>query len=494
MEYCILLFASLTSITSTQNVGEDPLIADSPVVHQNEKREGILSIVDNVYQETYRPQFHFSARENWLNDPNGLVFYDGEYHMFFQHNPTGIDWGNMTWGHAISPDMLHWTQLPNAIEPDELGTIFSGSAVVDWKNTSGFQTGNEKVLVAFYTSAGDFAPEPKPFTQSIAHSNDRGRTWTKYEGNPVIGHIEGQNRDPKVIWHEPTGKWVMALYLDGNKYALLGSKNLKEWESLCEIEMPGVSECPDLFELPVDGSTDYWKWVFWGGNGNYVIGSFDGTTFTKETEPFRSEWGRNAYAGQTWSDVPAEDGRKLQILWMRGDPFPGMPFNQQMSFPCEVTLRTFPEGIRLCRQPVREIEEIRGRHQGWEGIPLVPGENPLGAVSGELFDIAVTIGVGSAKRVGLAVRGVEISFNSNSGELRCLDHSAPLGIVDDKIDLRVLVDRTAVEIFAGGGKVVMSFALPLVPDNQSLSVFAEGGEAVLDRLDLWQLRSVWAPL
>ena len=345
--YCTLLLATLASITLAQNVLEDPLLTDSQGVHQDEKREGIGSAVDNLYQETYRPQFHFSAKENWLNDPNGLVYYKDEYHLFFQHNPTGIDWGNMTWGHAVSTDLLHWKQLPNAIEPDDLGTIFSGSAVVDWNNTSGFQTGTEKVLVAFYTSAGDYAAEKKAFTQSIAYSNDRGRTWTKYEGNPVIGHIEGHNRDPKVIWHEPTQRWVMALYLDGNKFALLGSTNLKEWAPLCEIEMPGVTECPDLFELPVDGNPENMKWVFWGGNGNYVIGSFDGTNFTKETEPLQSEWGRNGYAGQTWSDIPGGRREKAPNPVDEERPFPGdavQPANvvPVRSYPPELSGRNPP--------------------------------------------------------------------------------------------------------------------------------------------------------
>ena len=163
-------------------------------------------MIQTAYKETYRPQYHFTPKTNWTNDPNGLIYYKGEYHLFFQHNPTGINWGNMTWGHAVSPDLVHWKQLPHAIHPDELGTIFSGSGVVDWNNTGGFQTGDEAVLVAFYTSAGNHAPEKVPFTQSIAYSNDRGRSWTKYEGNPVIEHIVASNRDPKVIWHEPTKK------------------------------------------------------------------------------------------------------------------------------------------------------------------------------------------------------------------------------------------------------------------------------------------------
>ena len=269
------------------------------------------------YQEQYRPQFHFSPMKNWTNDPNGLVFYKGEYHLFFQHNPTGINWGNMTWGHAVSPDLVHWTQLEHAIHPDKLGTIFSGSAVVDWDNTAGFQTGDEKVIVCIYTSAGN------PFTQSIAYSNDRGRTWTKYEKNPVLKHIVGGNRDPKVFWHAPTKKWVMALFLDGGKYALFGSPNLKEWTKLSDVPPSGADECPDMFELPVDGDAKNTRWVFWGGNSNYLIGKFDGTTFTKEAGPFRFEHGNNYYAAQSYSDIPKEDGRRIQIAWMHGGRYPG---------------------------------------------------------------------------------------------------------------------------------------------------------------------------
>ncbi len=211
--------------------------------------------VSNLYNEKYRPQFHFTPRINWTNDPNGLVYYKGEYHLFFQHNPVGINWGNMTWGHAVSKDLMHWEQLDHAIEPDDLGTIFSGSAVVDWNNTSGFQMGKENVLVAFYTSAGEHAPVKVPFTQSIAYSNDRGRTWIKYEKNPVIGHIRAKNRDPKVVWYEPTKEWIMALYLDGNDFILLTSKNLKEWTKIQDIKFRIFSRCRLMvIRITVNGS------------------------------------------------------------------------------------------------------------------------------------------------------------------------------------------------------------------------------------------------
>jgi len=226
---------------------------------------------DTFYKEKNRQQFHFSSRRGWNNDSNGLVYYGGEYHLFYQHNPYGWAWGNMTWGHAVSTDLVHWKELDDAIHPDHLGTIFSGSAVVDEKNTAGFQTGSEKVIVCIYTSAAgtNAWSRGRRFSQSIAYSNDRGRTWTVYEGNPVIEHINGSNRDPKVIWHEPTNQWVMALYLDGREMAFFTSKDLKSWKMQSRLKC--FHECPELFELPVDGDENNTRWVFYGGSGDYFV-------------------------------------------------------------------------------------------------------------------------------------------------------------------------------------------------------------------------------
>ncbi|MCX5673194.1 MAG: glycoside hydrolase family 32 protein [Planctomycetota bacterium] len=452
---------------------------------QSNEAKGVLMITDKLYQETYRPQFHFTPAKNWTNDPNGLIFYKGEYHLFFQHNPTGINWGNMTWGHAVSPDMVHWTQLDHAIHPDTLGTIFSGSGVVDWANTAGFQAGDEKVLVAIYTSAG------KPFTQSIAYSNDRGRTWTKYEKNPVLGHVAGDNRDPKVLWHEPTKKWVMALYLDKNDYALFGSPNLKDWTRLCDVPMPGSGECPDFFELPVDGDAGNTRWVFWGANGAYLLGTFDGKTFTKESGPHPSNWGGNCYAAQTWSDVPKSDGRRLQIAWMNGGKYPGMPFNQQMSFPCELTLRTTPDGIRLYRRPVREIETIHARKHAWSNQALKPGENPLATLAGELFEIRAEIEPGRAAEVGFTLRGEKVHYDVGKKTVACLSKTAPLPPEKGRIRLQVLLDRTSIEVFGNDGLISMPTCF--LPDlaNRSLGLYAVGGEAKIVSLEVYELKSAW---
>ncbi len=445
-----------------------------------------------LYDEKYRPQFHFSAAKNWLNDPNGMVYYDGEYHLFFQHNPGGIHSGNLTWGHAVSADMMHWTQLDNAIRPDKLGPIWSGSAVVDENNTAGLRTGKEQPIICIYTSAGGTSEQSQgqPFTQSISYSNDRGRTFEKYAKNPVMAHIIGGDRDPKVFWHAPGKKWVMALYLDGSNYALFGSPDLKQWTKLCDVTLPGSGECPDFFELPIDGDRNRCKWVFWGANNRYLLGSFDGRTFKPEAGPFDSHFGRNRYAAQTFGDIPPADGRRIQIAWMQGGDYPGMPFNQQMSIPVTLTLKTFADGARLCSEPIREVERLRGKHHAWSGT-LTPGENPLAGISGELFDIHAVFEPGGATAVGLKIRGTEIRYDAKEKKLSCLGAAAAVEPRGGRIELRVLVDRSSIEIFTGDGRVNMAFCFLPLSHEKSLAAFAAGGEAKAPTLDVWEMKSAW---
>ena len=285
----------------------------------NRREFGLLPVValaarfvrpgtSTLYDERYRPQFHFTPRKGWTNDPNGLVFYKGEYHLFFQHNPFGVKWGNMTWGHAVSPDLVHWTATgATPLNPTMLGTMFSGSAVVDWGNTAGLQSGAEKTIVSIYTAAGGTSPESKgqPFTQCMAYSNDRGRTWTKYAGNPVVPHIAGENRDPKVVWHAPTRQWIMALFLDGNTYRFLASPNLKNWTHAARYHVsPAPRECPDFFPMPVEGEPGTTKWVWTAANGHYLVGTFDGKRFIPEVMTQPGHYGKNYYAVQTYSDLP----------------------------------------------------------------------------------------------------------------------------------------------------------------------------------------------
>ena len=420
---------------------------------------------ENLYQEKDRPQFHYTSRRGWHNDPNGLVYYEGEYHLFYQHNPMGWPWGNMTWGHAISEDLVHWEEIAPAIYPDEQGTEFSGSGVIDWNNTTGFQQGDEKAMVVMYTAAGGTSrwSEEEPFTQCIAYSNDKGRTWTKYEGNPVMEHIIGGNRDPKVAWYEPEQLWVMALYLDQYKYGLYTSRDLKAWTPIQEVDIDEGAECPDFFEIPLDGDPNNTKWVLTAANGRFISGSFDGKSFTPETESYRSEWGQNYYAVQSYSDIM--DGRRIQFGWMAGSNFEGMPFNQQFSLARELTLRTTPEGIRLYGNPVAEIEKLHGNKQEWSDRSIVKGENPLATLRGELYHIIVEFDVekSSTETFDFNLRGLEINYHIGSNMLTAHrptdDAKSEVKLLPEggKIRMELLLDRGSVELFANDGLVPMAF-------------------------------------
>lgn len=442
------------------------------------------------YREEYRPQFHFTAKENWLNDPNGLVYYKNEYHLFFQHNPKGLDWGPNTWGHAISTDLIHWQQIEHAIEPDEYGWIWSGSCTVDWKNTSGFKTGNEEVLIAIYTTGGYGEPR-NPCVQSIAYSNDKGRTWIKYSKNPVLKHIVADNRDPKVIWHEPTNRWIMSLYLDGNDYALFSSTDLKKWKGESTIHLTNASECPDLFKLPVDGDIKNTKWVFWGANGNYLIGEFDGKRFNPESKVLKADLGKNFYAAQTWNDIPESDGRTIQIAWMAGGKYPNMPFNQQMSFPCELILKTTPQGIRLYRKPIDEIRLLYKKEYKWNDTVLKPNMDILSGISGELYDIETEIEVIKAEEIEFILRGEKISYSTAESKISLFDMSALMPINKNRIKLRIILDRNSIEIFGNDGQVSISSCFLPDLNDQRLDLRVNGGEARIVNMKIYELNSAW---
>ena len=445
---------------------------------------------ETFYKEKNRQQFHFSSRRGWNNDSNGMVYYDGEYHLFYQHNPYGWNWGNMTWGHAVSTDMVHWKELSDAIHPDHLGTIFSGSAVVDVNNTAGFQTGSEKVIVCIYTSAGGTNPMSKgqPFTQSIAYSNDRGRTWTVYEGNPILGHIDGSNRDPKVIWHKPTGQWVMALYLNEGTMGFLTSKDLKSWEFQSKLKC--FHECPELFVLPVDGDENNKKWILYGGSGDYLIGSFDGRQFKSQAGPVSFHYGNCFYASQTFSNIPRRDGRRIQIAWGQ-IATPGMPFNQCMLFPVELTLHTTEEGIRMFAKPVREISTLYKKKHSWRGKTIKPGENLLEDIKGELFHIQAEFSPADAEEFGFVIRGLPLTYNAEENLIACKDKKARLNPDDGKIRLELLVDKNSVEIFGNNGSMYMPIGQIFPEDNKSIELFSKGGKMQVEDIKVYELNSAW---
>ncbi|HTI98064.1 MAG TPA: glycoside hydrolase family 32 protein, partial [Dongiaceae bacterium] len=442
----------------------------------------------DVYHEVLRPQFHFTSRRGWLNDPNGLVYYQGEYHLFYQHNPYGWNWGNMHWGHAVSTDLVHWRELPTALYPDKHGTMFSGSAVVDWHNTAGFQTGSDPALVAMFTAAGN------PFTQGIAYSNDRGRTWIKYDKNPVLGHIAAENRDPKVVWYAPEKKWVMALYLDHSDYALFSSPDMKQWQKLSDVNLPGDSECPNFFEIPLDGNTNNLRWVFFGASGVYLVGQFDGQKFTPETAPQHLHHGNCWYASQVYSDIPAADGRCILVPWGRlpnGEIFRGQTFNQMMGLPVELTLHSTGAGAVLNVTPVRELQSLRQATHDIPAQPLAPGENALKGIYGDLFEIEAALTVGDAKEIAFDLRGVPVVYDVAGQKLSCLGSTVTLVPKDGVIALHLFVDRAAVDIYGGDGTLYLPMAQALAPQHQSLKLTSSGGTAGIVSLKVYELKSAW---
>jgi fructan beta-fructosidase len=436
---------------------------------------------DVLYAETWRPQFHFTPRRGWNNDPNGLVYFQGEWHLFFQHNPVGWGWDNMHWGHAVSGDLVHWRELGDVLlpwSPQVRGHVFSGGGLVDWKNTSGLQEGDEPPLVVAFTDteAGE----------SLAYSHDRGRTFTVYPGNPVVRH---EGRDPKILWHEPSGRWVMVVYDESEErsIAFYSSPDLKEWRF--ESRLPGFFECPELVELRLDGGPET-RWIVFAADGEYVVGGFDGRVFTPAHEGKHRLWYGNFYASQLYSDAP--DGRRVQIGWARGNDYPGMPFNQGMTVPVDLSLRSTPDGPRLFAAPVPELQALRGQSRTLARVEMSPGDNALAGLEGDLFEVDTVLELEGDAVVTLAVGGAEVVLSAPEKTVRCGGVEAPLPLdEDERVRLQVLVDRGSIEIFAGDGRVAVSEGVLLPPGLKPLALSVSGGRARVVSLDLWELGTIW---
>jgi sucrose-6-phosphate hydrolase SacC (GH32 family) len=474
----------------TVAVRVDRLPDDSAALELIEPGDDLKDVAD-LYREPLRGRFHFSPRRGWNNDPNGMAFFNGEYHLFFQHNPYGRDWGNMHWGHAVSKDLIHWEELGDKLLPDAMGPMFSGSAVVDRDNTSGFGRDGKAPLVLIYTAAGN------PATQCLAYSLD-GRTFTKYEGNPVVKQIAGGNRDPKVFWHAPTKRWVMVLYVgtpNGHAVHFLTSPNLRDWTPVSVTESGGkggfLYECPDFFELPVDGDAKNSKWVLMGANTEYAVGTFDGTKFTPEAARLPGHRGKGLYAPQTFSDIPAADGRRIQIGWFQ-TPTPGMPFSQSMSLPLELRLTATPDGPRLTWTPVKELETLRTKTHQVPAATLEPGgANPLADVRAELVELRAEFEPPAEGEVVFTVRGAIIAYDAKKRELSVNGHRAPAPLREGRQTLTVFCDRTGLEVFAAGGLTFVPMPFTPKADDLSLGVSAKGGAARLASLTVHELRSAW---
>ena len=456
---------------------------------------------EHFYKEPNRPQFHFTSKQGWINDPNGLVYHEGEWHLMYQHNPYGIIGSEKHWGHAISTDLVHWEERPSSVVPDDWGSNHSGGAVVDHFNHAELQQGTEKTLIVFWTSAGHFTSPVRRFTQSISYSNDRGRTWNKYDGNPIIGHIEGRNRDPNVIWHEQAEVWVMSLFLDNNDYALLTSRDLIHWDLVDKIKMP-ASECPDLLLMPLDGDKNNQKWLFWGGNGNYVVGDFDGTKFIIEGEARRTHYGNRYYAAMTFTNGP--DGRIVQMGWLTNrTPFEDSNFMNQLSIPNELTLQTNRMGeLVLHANPIKELEQLRGKSRMEKEIELEQDTPYRVDFKQDLADLELDIDPGKAKEIVFNIRGVRFTYDKKGKHLsysvesqsvfgNSSNDQIPLDTFNNSLKVRILVDRVSIELFLNGGEKAVFISTLLDPENSDFVIEAKGGNARINMLEIHILNSAW---
>ena len=499
-----------------------------------------------AYSEQHRPQFHFSPPAQWMNDPNGMVYYAGEYHLFYQYYPGDIVWGPMHWGHAVSTDLVHWSHLPIALHPDELGYIFSGSAVVDWHNSSGFGENGEPPLVAVYTyhnpelaKAGGRNHE----YQAIAWSKDRGRSWTKYAGNPVLPNSENLQdfRDPKVFWHEQSEKWVMALSATDH-VQFWGSANLRDWYYLSEFgrgwgAQDGVWECPDLVELRV-ADTGERRWVLilnlnpggpQGGSGTqYFVGDFDGRQFTLDDAFKRTlqaegavwlDTGRDSYAGVTWSDIPQEDGRTLFMGWMSNWDYaqevPTHPWRSAMTLPRELWLEETGHGYRVYSRPAAELKQLRDQSRSIHRARLGDGEEvvidtgfpitrselkleyhllPAGSYD---FGVELSNTQGETYRIGYtSTDNLFYSDRTAAGDASFSDKFAgvhrTVRLEDDgSISLHLFFDSASVELFADDGANVMTDIFFPTEEFTEMRLYSRGDTVELMDGEIYSLKSIW---
>jgi len=453
------------------------------------------------YDQPNRPQFHFTSREGPINDPNGLIYYDGEWHMYFQHK------GVKVWGHAVSTDLVHWKQLQHAIVPHQgncvsSGQIWSGTAIIDWDNTLGKQKGDVKTIVAFFTHT-----QADGFHQDGAYSTDRGRTF-KLMGNlvPNLGSSKGE-RDPKVYRDPQSKKWFMILTAGCN--AVFQSTDLMKWTRVGKIEGIG-GECPDLFQLPLDGDTSKMKWVMSSAGAAYWVGHLEKGLWVADPDEKRHGFdcakprGSMGYAWQTFGNGPK--GRVVQVGFIQSAkkntqgpvPHKDLPFFQQMTFPVELSLRTTADGIRLFRNPVKEIEKLYTDTKKWSDITIKTANNKdhLGSLTPDLTDLTYEFTPGASDKVTFNIRGVDVRYSQSDAKIRVTNNAGVIGETvmsapqneKGRVKIRVLVDRTSFEIFVNDGYSVAS--MNCLPVSRALSI--DGPESTtLNQVLVHELGSIW---
>ncbi|WP_205508057.1 glycoside hydrolase family 32 protein [Longitalea arenae] len=481
------------------------------------------------YKEPYRPQFHFTPRQNWMNDPNGLVYHKGEYHLFYQYNPMGNTWGHMSWGHAVSSDLVHWQHLPVAIAEDDKNMIFSGSCVVDKNNTSGFRKKAGQIpLVAIYTAhiIRDTSKRDDYLqNQHLAYSLDDGHSWTKYEGNPVLDLNKKDFRDPKVFWHVPTKKWIMATVLPQEHIVQFhSSADLKSWSHLSDFgpagDTNGIWECPDLLQVPIAGQAGKSKWVLINSQQytmQYFVGEFDGTRFLNETPAdtiLRPDYGPDFYAGITYNNLPAGHDPVLigwANSWKYGESIPTSPWRSAFSLPRSLQLKKTGNTWSLLQEPVRKLQALRGQLIEWKNQPLsgqmvfpakgqvIELEAELVPAKNDICGIRLAADGGRSLVIGYDVdlqrlyidrsKAGDTSFNKQFAAVHYAAARVPLQ--DGRLRLHILFDKSIVEVFANEGATVLTAQLFPDPAANGIQFFSEKGGALVTTAKCWPLRSAW---
>lgn len=482
----------------------------------------------DLYKEKYRPQFHFSPERNWMNDPNGLVYFDGEYHLFYQYNPYGNRWGHMTWAHSVSTDLVHWKKLPIAIPEENKVMIFSGSAVVDEQNTSGFaKTKGQIPLVAIYTGhyiADSTNPDDYLQAQYIAYSLDKGRTWKKYDKNPVLDLQKKDFRDPKVFWYAPEKKWVMLVVLpQEHKVQFYSSANLKQWTYMSEFGPAGdindIWECPDLLQVPIKGEEEKSKWVLMNSQQvtmQYFVGEFDGTKFTSENPAekiYRQDYGPDYYAGVTYNHLPKKHNPILLGWvnnWKYAQDIPTHPWKSAMAIPRELSLKYENNEWILLQDPVRNTNQLKRNSTTWDDITVTGTK--LFDKSGQQLEISFELNVNKKTRAGvkLAVSkdnafeigydaarsvlymnrsGCSNQFNENFKKFSYYEKE--IIPVNGKISLRIFFDNSIAEVFANEGSVVMTAQLFPEDGDNGIALFSENGTTRFSNISISDMISIW---
>lgn len=499
---CVLQIERLASDSSEESLFETPF-----------KQSAEPPQPENCYREKYRPQFHYSPKIGWVNDPNGLFYYNGTYHFFYQYNPFGVRWDNMHWGYATSQDLVHWTDHGIAFTPRPGKAAYSGSGTVDWQNSTGLQTGQHPPLLLYYT---EFVKRngKQGTTQRLVYSTDGGNHWQEYAKNPILPQLVGANgstyadRDPIVRWYEPGKHWVMVLYSGGDKFRFFKSPNALDWTATSTLSVPGHNECPDLFPLAVEGKPDEQKWVFLSGAGTfakgdcarYVIGSFDGDQFIPEQTSVSGQvslpmdQGVDNYSTQTFSDAP--DGRRIYVAWYTRNfnsvGYPGMPANAQFRVPWELTLRKTTDGYRLRRFPVKELTALREAGETFANVLVQPGEPFFSGQEIGEADIDATIRLVDAEKVAFKIKGLALQYDATRQTMRAFGNEAKVPLADGKLRMRILVDRTSVEIFLNEGEQVFSGLFKPADEADLFSIEAENKPIELQQLVIYPMKSIWS--